>query len=90
MLRVSFHFHFLAVFGAVSFFFFAFAFVHLSLTQESRSLYTQFETTLVSQFLSLLFSLGVRRGQILPTVGCGLCGGDGDNGIGLVGGCVNS
>lgn len=62
----------------------------LTRSRVSLALYPV-ETTLVSQFLSLLFSLGVLRGQILPTVGCGLCGGGGgDNGIGLVGGCVNS
>lgn len=74
------------------FFFFCFRLCpSLVCSRVSLALYPA-ETTLVSQFLSLLFSLGVLRSQILPTVGCGLCGGGGggDNGIGLVGGCVDS
>lgn len=86
MLRVSFHFHFLAVIGAVScfyfyfFLFFLFAFAIIDLSRVSLALYPA-KTTLVSQFFPFLLSLGVLRDQILPAIGYGLCGGRG---------CVNS
>lgn len=75
VLRVSFHFHFLAVIGAVSCFFFFFLLSLLSISQESRSLYTQPKPLSFLRFFPFLLSLGVLRDQILPAIGYGLCGG---------------